>query len=43
MEPGEGQMGNVGQWGGAGNCDFNGGGVGINDLLDMLAAWGPYI
>ncbi len=29
------------QWGGAGSCDFDGGGVGINDFLDLLANWGP--
>ena len=29
------------QWGGAGSCDFDGGGVSINDFLDLLANWGP--
>lgn len=29
------------QWGGAGGCDFNGGGVGITDLLKLLSTWGP--
>ncbi len=28
------------QWGGAGACDFDGGGVGVTDLLIQLAAWG---
>ncbi len=28
-------------WGGAGDCDFDGGGVGINDFLALLANWGP--
>ncbi len=27
-------------WGGAGDCDFDGGGVGINDFLELLANWG---
>ncbi len=27
------------QWGGPGSCDFDGGGVGINDFL--VANWGP--
>ena len=31
----------LGQWGGAGACDFDGGGVGINDFLELLAHWGP--
>ncbi len=31
------------QWGGPGSCDFDGGGVGINDFLDLLAAWGPCV
>ncbi|MHC4140655.1 MAG: hypothetical protein ACYSUF_01835 [Planctomycetota bacterium] len=29
------------EWGGPGNCDFDGGGVSITDFLDLLAAWGP--
>ena len=29
------------QWGGAGDCDFDGGGAGINDLLELLSNWGP--
>jgi hypothetical protein len=29
------------QWGGAGDCDFDGGGVGITDFLILLASWGP--
>ena len=29
------------QWGGPGSFDFDGGGVGINDFLELLAAWGP--
>ena len=28
------------EWGGAGGCDFDGGGVGINDFLELLANWG---
>ncbi len=28
------------QWGGPGTCDFDGGGVGVTDLLILLAAWG---
>ncbi|MFQ5843888.1 MAG: hypothetical protein ACE5JG_02765 [Planctomycetota bacterium] len=27
------------QWGGAGGCDFDGGGVGITDLLKLLGNW----
>jgi hypothetical protein len=23
------------------SCDFDGGGVGINDFLDLLGHWGP--
>ena len=29
------------QWGGAGACDFDGGGVGITDFLELLGNWGP--
>ena len=29
------------QWGGGGSCDFDGGGIGINDFLELLANWGP--
>jgi hypothetical protein len=30
------------QWSQVGTpCDFNGGGVGITDFLDLLANWGP--
>jgi hypothetical protein len=31
----------LGQWGGPGTCDFDGGGVGITDFLELLANWGP--
>jgi len=31
----------LGQWGGPGNCDVDGGGVAITDFLLMLGAWGP--
>ena len=31
----------LGQWGGPGSCDFDGGGVGITDFLELLANWGP--
>ncbi len=31
----------LGQWGGAGTCDFDGGGVGITDFLALLGNWGP--
>ncbi len=31
----------LGQWGGAGACDFDGGGVGITDFLELLSQWGP--
>src|SRR5262249_16050805 len=31
----------LGQWGGPGACDLNGGGVGITDLLALLSQWGP--
>ncbi len=31
----------VKQWGGAGSCDLDGCGVGITDLLKLLAQWGP--
>ena len=24
-----------------GSCDFDGGGVGINDFLELLGNWGP--
>jgi len=26
---------------GGGSCDFDGGGVGIVDFLELLANWGP--
>ena len=29
------------QWGGPGTCDIDGGGVGVTDFLELLAAWGP--
>ena len=31
----------LGQWGGPGTCDFDGGGVSIVDFLDLLGHWGP--
>ncbi len=31
----------LGQWGGPGPCDLDGGGVGITDFLELLANWGP--
>jgi len=31
----------IGDWGSQGDCDFDGGGVGINDLLALLSNWGP--
>lgn len=31
----------VDQWGGPGSCDLDGCGVGMTDLLELLAAWGP--
>jgi hypothetical protein len=31
----------LGQWGGPGACDFDGGGTGINDFLELLFNWGP--
>jgi hypothetical protein len=45
--PGDGEVGitdflqMLAEWGGPGNCDFDGGGVGVTDFLDLLAAWGP--
>jgi hypothetical protein len=45
--PGDGEVGvtdflqMLAEWGGPGNCDFDGGGVSITDFLDLLAAWGP--
>ena len=30
----------LGQWGGPGTCDFDGGGVGVSDFLALLAHWG---
>jgi hypothetical protein len=29
------------QWGNAGSCDFDGGGVSVTDFLALLAHWGP--
>ena len=31
----------LGQWGGPGDCDFDGGNVGITDFLELLGHWGP--
>jgi hypothetical protein len=45
--PGDGAVGitdflqMLAEWGGPGNCDFDGGGVGVTDFLELLAAWGP--
>ena len=30
----------LGQWGGAGSCDFDGDGVSTADLLKLLGNWG---
>ncbi len=30
----------LGEWGGPGGCDLNGGGVGITDFLELLQQWG---
>ncbi len=34
-------IGLLAQWGNPGSCNFDGGGVGINDFLALLANWGP--
>ncbi|MHC4305258.1 MAG: hypothetical protein ACYSW2_12365 [Planctomycetota bacterium] len=45
--PGDGEVGvtdflqMLAEWGGPGNCDFDGDGVSITDFLDLLANWGP--
>ncbi len=31
----------LGDWGGTGPCDLDGGGIRVTDLILLLGAWGP--